>query len=129
MTAVRALIIAILPLMPVAPGAAAKNTWGNASCSGHRYTRLDGKPAANEHGIKHCDFLIGNPHNISALKWKSIPDGERLLVLGRSDALEGYSHGNSWYQVKIRDGRTGYVDYTGVKCDGAPDSCRENVVE
>jgi hypothetical protein len=128
MTSVKAFILAILPLMPVTPGATAKH-WGNASCSGHRYIRVAGKTDANEHGTKHCDFLIGDPHNIPALKWKSIPDGERLLVLGRSDALEGYSHGDSWYQVKTRDGRTGYVDYSGVKCDGAPDSCKGNVVE
>src|SRR5215472_13145010 len=106
------------------PNAVAKN-WGNASCSGHRYYR---KGNVAKYGKKHCDFMVGDPHNIPALKWEPIPDGERLLVLGASQALEGYSHGASWYKVKTRDGRTGYVDYSGVKCDGAAESCKAKVV-
>jgi hypothetical protein len=58
-----------------------------------------------EHLKKYCDFLIGDPHKIDALQWKSVPDSESLLVLGRSETLEGYDHGHSWYKVRIRDGR------------------------
>ena len=120
----KAFVIATVFIWLSAPSATARN-WGNASCSGHREYR---KGNAVQYGKKHCDLLVGDPHNIGVLQRRSIPDGERLLVLGMSQSLEGYDHGDSWYKVKTRDGRTGYVDYTGVKCDGAPDSCKAKVV-
>lgn len=122
-------MIAMAALWLFVPGAPT-NSWGNASCCGYQHTMERRKADhVTEHLKKYCDFLIGDPHKIDALQWKSVPDGERLLVLGRSETLEGYDHGDSWYKVRTRDGRTGYVDYSGVKCDGASDSCKDKIAE
>jgi len=116
-----------IPFVFLLAGAEAKQ-WRNASCSGYPHAPIRRNAKAPDQAKK-CDFLIGDPHTPKSLKRKFIPDGERLWVLGRSEALEGYDHGDSWYQVKTQDGTTGYVDYSGVKCDGQPDSCKEEVVE
>ena len=129
MALVKASLIIVMVIGWLIAGKAEARRWGNASCSGYRHATGRRKPNATDQAKKYCDFLIGDPHTPVALKRKFIPDGERLWVLGRSEALEGFDHGDSWYQVKTQGGATGYVDYSGVKCDGAPGSCKEKVVE
>ena len=97
------LIIAMILGSLLAPGGKAKQ-WGNASCSGYRHMPPHPKADRSNQDKAYCDFLIGDPHRPVALKRKFIPNGERLLVLGRSVALEGYDHGDSWIKSKPETG-------------------------
>jgi hypothetical protein len=109
-------------------GSRTSHSFGNASCSGHQYS-TESHNTDRLYRVRHCDLVTGDPNNISALKWQPIPDGERLLVIGRSESLEGYDHGDTWFKIKTKDGRLGFVDDNGVKCDGESNSCKAKVAE
>jgi hypothetical protein len=115
-----------LSVFVYAKGSFTSNSFGNASCSGHQYS-TESRKADPLYSGRHCDLLTGDPNKISTLKEQPIPDGGRLLVLGRSEALEGYDHGDTWFKVKIKNGRIGFVDDHGIQCDGESDSCKESL--
>ena len=94
-------------------------SFGNATCKGH----IPDNPATPALHTRHCTFLIGDPSRVDQLNWITLPVGERLLVLGTSAALEGMDHGSTWYLVKTRDNRQGYVPEYDLQCTVARAEC------
>lgn len=113
------LALALLLPFLAAPLHAQHAAFGNATCIGH----VPDNPTTPALRNKHCTFLIGDPTRPDQLKLNALPPGEPLLVLGRSGSLEGTDHGATWFLVKTREGRQGYVPEYDLRCTATPDQC------